>query len=262
MPNFAANFQPGDIIYGLSRAREPYIASLPPDLADACRDAGNWLYADEFNNRSFLSLEDSTARKLKKNPMSEKDLQANVKAHFPGFFGGKGVWMGADGEHVLTKGQRKALKAFYDKLSASKYSPGATAKAYDAGELAEKRDLLPMILIRRACKFGLEYAIMKRKVTVHFVLDHFDMAKRKLKPIDMQAVVDKDIRKGDLSPPITTSELRCCYRNKDVWMPTGRLKFYSKLSEVPAPWVSDPALWQEYADHREQKANNPEPALD
>jgi hypothetical protein len=262
MPSFATNLQPGDIIYGLSKAREPYIASLPPLMAEACRDAGNRLYADEFNNRTFLSLADSPKKKLVKNPFNSIDLERNVKAHFPkGLFSGKGTWMGPTGEQILTKTQRKALKAFYDKLSASKYAPDATAKAYDAGDLAEKRDMLPMILIRRACKFGLEYAIMKRQVTVHFVLDYFDHQKKKLRPMDQQGVVDKSIWGSDLSPPITTSELRCCYRNKDIWMPTGRLKFYSKLFEVPAPWVADPGLWQEYADHREQKANIPEPAL-
>jgi hypothetical protein len=256
MPSFATNFTPGDVIYGLSAAREPYLASLPQGVADACRDSGNWLYADEFNNRSFLSLENHAKKHLKKNPMNSKDAEHNLKAHFPRF--GKGAWHGPDGEQVLTKDQRKALKSFFDSISDSKYSIKATAKAYDKGHLAHKTDLLPMILIRRACKFGLEYAIMERAVTVHFVLDYFDRGSKTLHAMDMQSVVDKTIRKGDLSPPITTSELRCCYRNKDTWMPTGRLKFYSNLQEVPAPWITDPGMWAAYDKHRSEKANNPQ----
>lgn len=256
MPSFATNFTPGDVIYGLSAAREPYLASLPPLTAEQCRDAGNWLYCDEFNNRTFLSLADNGKKKLKKNPMNAADVSHNIKAHFPTF--GKGVWHGADGEQALTKTQREALKAFYDAMGKTRYSVKGTAKAYDAGDLAHKQDMLPMILIRRACKFGLEYSIMKRAVTVHFVLDYFDRKSNSLKAMDMQSVVDKSIRGSDVSPPITTSELRCCYRNKDVWMPTGRLKFYSKLMEVEAPWITDPGMWAAYDQHRTEKANNKE----
>lgn len=166
MPSFSANFAPGDVIYGLNAAREPYLASLPTHIADQCRDAGNWLYCDEFDNRTFLSLAHNDKKKLKKNPMNAADVSHNIKAHFPTF--GKGVWQDADGEQTLTGSQRKALKAFYDGMAKTGYSVKATTKAYDAGELAHKQVMLPMILIRRACKFGVEYAIMNRAVTVWF----------------------------------------------------------------------------------------------
>jgi len=46
--------------------------------------------------------------------------------------------------------------------------------------------------------------------------------------------------------PTTTSELRCCYRNRDRWIPTGRLRFYQNLVEVEPPSVANRAVWARY----------------
>lgn len=101
---------------------------------------------------------------------------------------------------------------------------------------------------------------MVRHRTVHFALDTpFNMGTS----MNMDDVVAKKrLNGGAVAPaddpnaqvPVTFSELRCCYRYRAQWMPTGRLKFYLNLNEVAAPWVSNAALWQTDSDARAVKA--------
>jgi hypothetical protein len=147
--------------------------------------------------------------------------------------------------------QQESLRAFYASLSASSRSPLAAVQTglpqamrkgnYDEADFA----------IRRACKFGLEYFLMEKKVRVHFVIDPPTWA-HQMDPLRYDRdVVEREWR--DNRVPITTSELRCCYRNKERWIPTGRLKFYKDLHEVEPPWVSNPAIWGQYAVARHIK---------
>jgi len=148
------------------------------------------------------------------------------------------------------------VKAYYDALSTSRRNP---EKAFrDAPKKrGTNNDTVTMFAIRRACKFGLEYNIMVRHSTVHFALDVPYVGVN----MDDQQIVDKQKFAGAnpsnapaAAVPITFSELRCCYRNRATWMPTGRLKFYSNLNEVPAPWVSNAAVWAQYDVYRANKA--------
>jgi hypothetical protein len=94
----------------------------------------------------------------------------------------------------------------------------------------------------------LQLVIELKKGTVHFVLDapaYMGLAGNRIDSLD---VVTKGQHAGHV--PITTSELRCCYRNREKWIPSGGLKFYFNLIEVVPPWVAEPAVWAIYEAHR------------
>lgn len=255
MPTFAQNFEIGDVVYGISQSRAPYINSLAGDTADYCRDAGAYLICDEFNNRTFLGTPDKalgvTADHTQynstiKNPESMDDVRYNLDFYEHG----RGI-------AVLGDEQKIKVRAYYDALSASRRSPEKAFVAAPKKRLANN-DTITMFAIRRACKFGLEYNLLVRLCSVHFVLD---IPYNPGTNMDDQQVVNKQKFSGAnpsnnpaAAVPITFSELRCCYRNRATWMPTGRLKFYSNLNEVPAPWLTSPAVWAQYDTYRANKA--------
>lgn len=255
MPTFAQNFRIGDVVYGISQSRAPYINSLPGDIAAYCRSSGAYIICDEFNNRTFLGMPDkpegATGDHTQydstiKNPQTVNDLLYNLDFYQQG----RGI-------AVLSDEQKIAVKAYYDSLSTSRRNPEKALTDAPKKRL-RNNDSITMFAIRRACKFGLEYNIMVRRQTVHFALD---IPYQPGTNMDDQQIVDKVKFDGAnpstgaaASVPITFSELRCCYRNRAVWMPTGRLKFYSNLVEVPAPWVSNVAVWQQYGAYRANKA--------
>lgn len=257
MPTFAQNFQIGDVVYGISQSRAPYISSLPGTTATYCRDSGAFIICDEFNNRTFLGMPDKELGVTRdhtqyestiKNPESMNDVRYNLDFYQQG-----------RGLAVLNDEQKIAVRAYYDALGTNRRSP-EKALADAPKKRLKNNDSISMFAIRRACKFGLEYNIMVRMQTVHFALD---IPYAPGTNMDDQQVVDKQRFNGAnpstasdkaASVPITFSELRCCYRNRAVWMPTGRLKFYSNLNEVPAPWVANPAVWQQYDTYRANKA--------
>jgi hypothetical protein len=155
----------------------------------------------------------------------------------------------------LNAAQKGELQSFYDNLLVDPKNAPATAMGLSQRSLLKKgnRDLAD-IQIRRACKFGIDYVI-NRGNTVHFVLDlpvrddqGFDQEQLSGQFMQSKDIVEKKAFAGYV--PITTSELRICYRNWTTWGPTGRLKFYKNLVETPAPWVQDPATWQQYENHR------------
>ena len=257
MPTFAQNFEIGDVVYGISQSRAPYIASLPGDTASYCRDAGAFLICDEFNNRTFLGLPDKELGVTSdhtaypstiKNPESMNDVRYNLDFYQQG-----------RGLAVLSEEQKIAVRAYYDALSTSRRSPEASLQDAQRKRM-KNNDSITMFAIRRACKFGLEHNIMVRKQTVHFALD---IPHAPGTNMDDQQIVDKQRFSGPnpapatdpaAAVPITFSELRCCYRNRAAWIPTGRLKFYSNLHEVPPPWVTSPLIWQQYETSRANKA--------
>jgi hypothetical protein len=251
MPTFAENFTIGDVVYGLSQARAPYMNSLGGPLRTYCEDTGAFLICDSFNNRSFLGVNNQTYAtngpvNTITNPMTGPDLDFNWD-----------YYENDRGTTALDPQVKASVKAYFDALNTSERNP------YDALQTPQKKwskngDAIPtMLAIRRACKFGLEYTIMQRHQTVHFVLDVPYNAGTSM---DMTDVVAKAKYMGVAanpagSVPITFSELRCCYRNRNTWIPTGRLKFYLNLNEVQPPWDSNPALWQQYEIARSKKGH-------
>jgi hypothetical protein len=253
MPSFASNFQQGDVIYGVSYARDPYVASLPPDTKADCEAVGAFLLCDNFNNRSFLGSSDKPfgcnkdikGKDTIKNPKDARDLDFNWDFYENDL-----------GAIALTDPVKKEVRAYFDALKSSDRSPYKALKEPEKkwGKNGDK--LKTTIAIRRACKFGLAYVIMEKKRTVHFVLDvpnHIGTM------INMDHVAEKaryhDDSKSDINSavPITFSELRCCYRNRAAWIPTGRLKFYLDLKEVDPPWETDVTPWVAYEQARFKK---------
>jgi hypothetical protein len=250
MPTFAQNFQIGDVVYGVSQSRAPYVNSLGAALRQYCEDTGAFLLCDSFNNRSFLGVTQAygmnpgTGMHTHTNPVTDAQLDHNWD-----------YYENDRGSVALDPQVKANVKAYFDALNASRRNPSDAVNA-PATKWTSKGDVVStMLAIRRACKFGLEYVIMQKHQTVHFVLD---VPHNPGTMIDMHDVVAKEkYSGGNPSPagsvPITFSELRCCYRNRQEWVPTGRLKFYLNLNEVRPPWEQFPALWQQYDIARQKK---------
>ena len=251
MPTFAENFTIGDVVYGISQSRASYLNSLGADLRKYCEESGAFLLCDSFNNRSFLGVTTpyGTAtgggRSSIKNPHNAADIRHNLD-----------FYEHDRGIAALGLEEKAAAKAFYDSLDLSRRSPSKAANEPQKKWSKLGDGTVTMLMIRRACKFGLEYMIMALQRRVHFVLDVPYNAGIEL---DMQDVVDKARYSGanrddvNGAVPITFSEIRCCYRNRAQWEPTGRLKFYLNLNEVTSPWQRNPALWQQYDQARAKK---------
>lgn len=233
---FNQQFRAGDVIYGVSLARVPYINSLPPTTAPFLRANGQYVICDEFNNRTFGSVpvQDFGVGRL---PDSTANIQANLGLH--------------DNAAYLSALQKAALREYYEALAGTKYAPLQAVRVSLARTQAKGNVSREDLVFRRACKFGLHYIIEKQKRTVHFVLDlppAWGMPGNRINSLD---VVLKSPHAGHV--PITTSELRACYRNRNNWIPSGRLKFYFNLLEVNPPWVDDAAAWRLYEAYRIQK---------
>jgi hypothetical protein len=256
MPTFAQNFQIGHVIYGISQSRGPYMNSLGQTLRTYCEESGAFLICDSFNNRSFLGVTQPYGTNVGaltvKNPVSTQELDYNWNYYENDL-----------GSVALSQEVKATLTSYFDNLKTSRRSPYDAMNA-PAKKWTRKGDAsATMLAIRRACKFGLEYFIMQKHETVHFVLD---VPHNLGTMMDMADVVAKAKYNGpgpdpNGSVPITFSELRCCYRNRNEWIPTGRLKFYLNLVEVVPPWQSNPALWQQYDQARYDKRHPMKAAL-
>jgi hypothetical protein len=250
MPTFAQNFSIGDVVYGISQARAPYVNSLGAGLRNYCEETGAFLICDSFNNRSFLGVNQPYGTNGPLNTDTNPTTTAALDFNWDYYENDRG-------SVALDPDVKAKVKAYFDALNESPRNPYDAVSAPQA-KWSKNGDGIPtMLAIRRACKFGLEYMIEQKHATVHFVLDvpfHLGTS------IDMADVVAKARYMGGVanaggSVPITFSELRCCYRNRSRWVPTGRLKFYLNLNEVQPPWDSSPALWQQYEIARSQKAH-------
>lgn len=245
---FRQQFKAGDVVYGISQARAPYINSLDPAVAPHLRASGHYLICDEFNNRTFGHV-------MGHDIAPGVGLQLNTKTAIKTNLGHHRHGVTDPTQHTfvvdMNRLQRAALEDYYEALSGTKYAPLkavklSTGKVLDKGN-QNKEDLV----FRRACKFGLQYFIEHKKANVHFVLDvpaYMNVPGNRLNSED---IVFKVQHAGHV--PITTSELRCCYRNRMAWVPTGRLKFYFNLVEVNPPWVGEAEIWAHYERHRYYK---------
>jgi hypothetical protein len=230
---FNQQFKAGDVLYGVDRA--PYVNSLPPGVAHHLRSVGQFLYCDEFNNGTFNQvpgLDDGVGN----FPNSKSNINGNLANHEQAAY--------------LSPLQQAALQEYYDALKGTRYAPLEAVKVKIRDVIAKGNYDSADQVFRRACKFGLQFVIQKGN-TVHFVLDLSPAAGVPGNRIDSLDVVTKGQHKGHV--PITTSELRCCYRNRASWVPSGRLKFYCNLVQVNPPWVDEPAVWAVYEAHRIQK---------
>lgn len=233
---FNVQFHAGDAIYGISQARAPYVNSLPVNVAHHLRSVGQFLICDEYNNRTFgqVPLHDFGPGQ---DPHSKQAIRSNLALH--------------DQAAYLNPLQKAGLQEYYDALKGTKHAPLEAVKMKIAQVLAKGNQNHADLVFRRACKFGLQFVIEQRQGTVHFALDVPAAFHVPGNRIDSMDAVTKGQHAGHV--PITTSELRCCYRNRNAWIPTGRLKFYFNLIEVNPPWIDEPAVWAIYEAHRIQK---------
>lgn len=146
-------------------------------------------------------------------------------------------------------------KTFAKKLNEHpRYNP-STVKSL--GTLARKNNSYAFAMIRKACKFGLQYVTQHTVAgRIHFLIGSGN---------DWADVVGKTVRtvasgSGTVERvPITVSELRWAFRNHE--RVAGRILFYDdQLMLRPAPWVSDPASWRAYANARIRKYHGKVPA--
>ncbi len=233
---FNQQFKAGDVVYGISQARAPYVSSLPANVATHLRGIGQFVICDEYNNRTF-GFNNPMDFGVGQSPGTRAGISSNLAHH-------KTV-------AYLQPLQKAALKEYYDALKGSKHAPLDAVKMRIAKVQAKGNQNHEDLVFRRACKFGLQYVIELKKGTVHFVLDapaYMGLPGNRINSLD---VATKTQHAGHV--PITTSELRCCYRNRATWIPSGRLKFYFNLLEVDPPWVQDPAEWAIYEAHRINK---------
>lgn len=235
---FNQQFKAGDVIYGISQARAPYVNSLAAGVAHHLRSVGQFLICDEFNNRTFGQVPNHDFG-IGQSPSSTASIKSNLTHHQQALY--------------LSPIQRTGLQEYYDALKDTKYAPLQAVKTKIATVLAKGNQNMEDLVFRRACKFGLQFVIEHRLNTVHFVLDAPAVLGILGNRIDSLDVVTKAQHGGHV--PITTSELRCCYRNRAAWIPSGRLKFYFNLLEVNPPWDDEPAIWAIYEAHRIQKGS-------
>lgn len=231
---FNQQFKAGDVVYGISQARAPYVQSLAANVAHHLRSVGQFLICDEFNNRTFGKMPGVVDFGVGKSPTSKAAIKANLARHQQATY--------------LTPVQQAALQEYYDALKGTHYAPLEAVKTEINTAQAKGNQNIEDLVYRRACKFGLQFVVEQRGGTVHFVLDVPGVPGNRIDDLD---VVTKGQHAGHV--PITTSELRCCYRNRAKWIPSGRLKFYFHLLEVNPPWVDQPAIWAVYEAHRIQK---------
>lgn len=235
---FNQQFYAGDVIYGVSQARAPYINSLPPHLVHSLRAYGHYVICDEYNNRTFNYPPNQNfvpGYETMDNPVNKHNINNNLDLNMT----------------LLNDRQQSSVTAYYEALAGTRYAPRKAVKMNLEKAQRKGNAELGDLVFRRACKFGLEYVIRCKVNTIHFALDvppHWNFPNDK---IDYESIVTKE--KFDGRVPITTSELRCCYRNRHAWIPTGRLKFYHNLIEVEPPWEEAPEVWAVYEAHRIRK---------
>lgn len=137
---------------------------------------------------------------------------------------------------------------FYKLLARhERYKPETVKKS---GGLTQKNNSYTFAMIRKACKFGLEYVTQHTgSAKIHFLVGDGDAWEDVVKK---KVVRVKDESNDTKRVPITVSELRWVFRN---WEKVKlRVKFYdSSLNLRPAPWESDPEAWREYALARIEK---------
>lgn len=278
---FVQEFDPdrGDIVYGRGEVRQVYFDTLP--LTAAQREAirrGLWVRLDDYNNNYGVA---GRAFGDRGDQVTEATVNAFVDARGAAFEGGTPP---ADPGHARRLDQKIA---YFDAIrrSASRFAPASVFElgrrdlvkegtAYPKGPI--RRFLNPSRVeeanrrnrankaIRRVCKLGI--AMVATDVRFHgakilFALDGLDMA----------SVVEKATREayGRVAMPVTSSELRFCFRNWDALQ--GTVLFYVNGERVSAPWdddwtlanIADPrwaptiraekALWHAYHQQRVDK---------
>lgn len=205
----------GDLIYGFEEGRDLYIDNSPKLSAAAI--LGTWIVANSFNNNTILSFSQFYTP-ASQAPSDETQILQIAAA-------------------LKNMGKEEEGLPFVRELY-RRYPPSEVA-ALEANDLKKTGDSHNFKMIRRSCKFGIEYvaAILDGNAKIHFVLDGMP---------DESAIIGKKKYQGRV--PITVSELRYVFRNWERLK--HRIIFYKSLREHFAPWETNPSGWKAYAVER------------
>jgi hypothetical protein len=101
---------------------------------------------------------------------------------------------------------------------------------------------------KKSSKAGLEYTTKKKQKKVHFVLDGLNQEAvvKKLDHRNMAREQKINPETGDSQQSITASELRFLYRKRNDPDVIGNVQFWESGNRVAAPWLTNPALWNQY----------------
>jgi hypothetical protein len=252
---FAERFDPqnGDVIYGITSVRGAYLnlllearkADAKLDGEDPTRAAEE--YAKFLAKNCFIQIDrlnDESGVSYQKHYVAGPDELAQGQQKFTQHFGI------AQQKYANKLGDTRFAPAHVFAASGQKLAQeGHAAKNFpkvsgDADAIAQSYNRL-YLAIRRACKYGLFYITTQFKhANIHFALDEIDIGEVVKKGV-RDKLGDSEVSGGVRAVPITTSELRCCYRH---WHKLRtRVFFYDQNGEdATAPWDADKGLWNDY----------------
>jgi thiamine pyrophosphokinase len=252
MPSFSEIFNVSeDLVYGVTAQRDVYIDRFIIDkAAEALREYQNSpadFDSDEETTQEYwtkLTQRSKIFVNAYNDPIIKTDFSQPVLA-IPQPPLGERVYVNKLTQHpkLAPQGTKGATMSSLSKGDSSK---AGTDKAALGG--AEKADLEGLLAIRRACKFGIEFAVTSHYKKVHYVLDAITMT-------DVLNKTTFPLYSGKDGVPITTSELRFLFRNWNRFKGTGRVVFYSGFNAVQPPWeTGNFDGWAAYALHLIEKA--------
>ncbi len=251
MPTLYENYNPGDLLYGLSTTRAKCRAdllggpSLPTDFFITLDQYNNMIFPtapsgdDPYDKwDAFLNMPLTQRAAL----FGQKDANLNKSSTY--YYGkfksqaellkdGKGM---AGMKEVQTK--QISIEAYLADLLKSKYNPLGLMRelkeeafgqklSYQSDPGASEKEKRYYLAIRRSCKHGINYACNNTvlSIKIHFLLDDINL---------LQIATKTHDSKGRLI--ITGSELRSVHRNWKTLGHGDKLLFYIKANQVPAPW--------------------------
>jgi hypothetical protein len=253
---FADRFDPqnGDVIYGITSVRNDYLLLLikrrkedavldgeNPD--NAAKDYSKFLEKNCFIQIDRLNNESGLANR--EHYMTDDQALLQGQKKFTGHFGlAQAKYAQSIGNTrfspatVFNAPKEKLAKEGHQATNFPKGNSDAMALAFNRLYLA----------IRKACKYGLFYITTNfKRAKIHFALDDIVMGEV-VKKGARDKLGDSEVANNVHCVPITTSELRCCYRH---WRKIkDRVFFYNNGgTDAQAPWDADKGLWDTYGQY-------------
>ncbi|PFV00354.1 RHS repeat-associated core domain-containing protein, partial [Bacillus cereus] len=236
--DIVGNFKKGDLIYGLSHPRIPYLEDVYLSLQDDTQMIGSATVNDYNNtiaevimrtkaNSRFYGIKNSIGLARSIKVPDTKTLNKMIHSHYLR----KLPWW-KDYFKAGEKNVKFHIPSIYKEV-AENYGKDFYHQYADASGY-----VTPKLLWKRGSKLTLEMAASNKNTQRHFVLDG----------LDIEHVVNKTKGMGNstgLGESVTASELRYVYRNYDKLK--GRILFYRNKEKLDkAPWEENPSLWAKY----------------
>lgn len=242
--NIKRNFKEGDLIYGLSGPRGPYISNIYPDYYQRQEQDRPAVVIDVYNNSIATEITKANLKILpnliSKIPSPGGKVTSEFKKQMKKIRIPEGIETlsaesigGSKGHHWEEYFSIGHDKNNFNINSVYSHTINNYGK-YDWHELMFSGSYLSnKLLWKRGSKLGIEMAARSDDMKIHFILDE----------INMESVV---LKEGGLKEgrSITASELRYAFRNKERL--NGKLHFYRDGKEAQAPWEASSKLWDRY----------------